>query len=171
MIAENDRRFRVACLTLLLDVAADVSPSGVDADRLAVFDFLATNPLLLAGDEDGPDRARLRLAGFDDRALSYASAAQRFITRCQCLPDDLAWLVSYGLVEVILDKRARYRLTPVGQRTARSFNSMYARAFREAAAVVLSRLRHTPDPGLAEVMRQWSAARMHESLGSLRIGR
>ncbi|MDQ7907233.1 hypothetical protein RB614_22215 [Phytohabitans sp. ZYX-F-186] len=171
MSVEDDRRFRVACLTLLLDVIAEVRPEGVDAHRLALFDFLAANPLLLAREESDPDRIRLRLAGFDDRAVSYASAVQRYVTRRQRLCDDLAWLVAYGLVTVVVDGRVRHRLTPAGREVARSFTSMYARAYRDAAVIVVNRLGRMPDRGLAEVMSQWMAVRAQpRSLDSRRTG-
>jgi hypothetical protein len=171
MMVDSDRRFRVACLALLLDVIADFWPDGLDIDRIALFDFLAANPLLLAARADDPDRTRLRLAGFDDRAVSYASAAHRFVTRCRRLPDDLAWLVAFGQAVVGTDGRVRYRATPVGQATARSFRSMYSRMYREAAMIIVSRLRHTPDRELLEIMGQWSAVRVHlDPLGSARMG-
>ncbi|MFD0748300.1 ABC-three component system middle component 2 [Phytohabitans flavus] len=144
----------------------------MDADRVALFDFLAANPLLLAREESDPDRTRLRLAGFDDRALSYSSVVQRYVTRRQRIPDDLAWLITYGLVTVVVDGRVRHRLTPTGQHVARSFMSMYARAYREAAVMVVNRLGRMPDRGLAEVMSQWMTARAQpRSLDFPRIGR
>jgi hypothetical protein len=171
MIVDNDRRFRVACLTLLLDETAEAWPGGLDSERICLFDFLAANPLLLAGEEDDPDRTRLRLAGFDERAVSYGSALQRFVTRRQRLPGDLAWLVALGHVAVVGNGRARYRLTAAGQRTARSFRSIYARRYREAAGIVGGRLRRTTDRGLAEIVGQWSSVRMHrDPLGSPRMG-
>jgi hypothetical protein len=170
MIVDSDRRFRVACLTLLLDVVADAWPDGLDMDRICLFDFLAANPLLLAWSADDPDRKRLRLAGFDDRSVSYDSAAHRFLTRCGQLPDDLAWLVAFGQVTVVADGRVRYRATPAGQASARSFRSMYSRRYREAAVIIVSRLRHTPDREMAEIMGQWSAVRVHlDPLGSARM--
>lgn len=171
MTVEDDRRFRVACLTLLLDMVADKWPEGLDADRIALFDFLAAHPLLLAHHEGDPDRTRLRLAGFDDRSPSYASVVHRFVTRRQRLPDDLTWLVSHGLVAVRVSGRVRHRLTPAGERVARSFTSMYARRYRDAVMIVVNRLRRTSDRGLAEIMSQWSAVRAHRnSLDSPRTG-
>lgn len=171
MIVEDDRRFRAACLMLLLDVVADVRPEGVDADRLVLFDFLAAHPLLLARDESDPDRVRLRLAGFDDRALSYASAVQRYVTRRQRLPGDLGWLVTYGLVDVVVDGRVRHQPTAAGRAMARAFTSMYARAYREAAVIVVNRLGRMPDRGLAAIMSQWMAVRARpRTLDSPRTG-
>jgi hypothetical protein len=172
VIVEDDQRFRAACLTLLLDVIADVRPEGVDAERVALFDFLAANPLLLAREESDPDRMRLRLAGFDDRALSYASAVQRYVTRRQRLPGDLGWLVAYGLAKVVVDGRVRHQLTAAGREVARSFTSMYARAYRDAAVIVVNRLGRMPDRGLATIMSQWMAVRAQpRSLDSPRTGR
>jgi hypothetical protein len=171
VIVEDDRRFRVACLTLLLDVTAEGFPEGLDADRICLFDFLAAHPLLLVRQQDDPDGTRLRLAGFDDRALSYRNPAQRFMTRCLRLPDDLAWLVSHGQLATVSDGRVRYQLTAAGQVTARSFRSIYSRMYREAAAIIAKRLHRTPDRGLAEIVHQWSAVRVHlYPLGSLRTG-
>ena len=154
---DRDPVFRAAQLTLLLDVVARTQPGGADLDRLAVYDFLAEHPLLLARHEDDPDRIRLRLAGFDDTALSYASAAQRFVGRRLRLPADLAWLISRGLASVSAEGRVRYRITDAGHRLSGSFRSIYAAAYTDAARIVVGRLGRASDRRLRESLPQWLA--------------
>ena len=154
---DRDPVFRAAQLTLLLDVLASVQPAGTDIERLAVYDFLAEHPLLLARHDDDPDRVRLRLAGFDDSALSYASAAQRFVGRRLRLSADLAWLIARGLVGASADGRVRYLITDTGHRVAASFRSMYASAYTDAARIVVGRLGRISDRRLRESLREWLA--------------
>jgi hypothetical protein len=155
MIPEDSAAFRLARLTLLLAVVAEFSPDGADAERLGVYDFLAAHPLLLARDPADPDRRALLLAGFDDRALAYASPAQRYVTGLQRLPSDLGVLIGRGLAEVRLDGRVRYRLTAEGRSVAGQMTAMYSRAYTTAARVVLRRTRRLSGRKLRENMREW----------------
>jgi hypothetical protein len=164
MIPEDDAVFRSARLILLL-AAAD---EAVDLERLGIYDFLAENPLLLAREETDPDRLPLLLAGFDDRATSYASAPHRFVSRQLRLSQDVATLVANGLVEVVADGRIRYRLTAAGRTLAGQFTARYSQAYTAAARVVLRRVRRLSGRKLREKMREWLtviAAPHHGRLG------
>jgi hypothetical protein len=149
--AEDVSTFRWARLLLVLDVAGE----GIDAERLGIYEFLAGHPLLLARTDDDPDRTALRLAGFDDRALGYASPAQRFVTGQLYLGRDLAALVSQGLVRVSAAGRVTYRLTDEGATMASRFTAMYAQSYITAVRVVIRRLRRLSGRKLREGLRQW----------------
>jgi hypothetical protein len=142
--------FRGARLLLMLSVVAEESPDGLDAERLGIYDFLAVHPLLIARAEDDPDRLTLRLAGFDDRALAYASAGQRLATGLLRLRPDLAVLLRTGLVEMRADGRIRYRLTPDGRAAVERLNAGYAESYRLAARFVVRRLRRVSGRRLRE---------------------
>jgi len=120
-----------------------------------VYDFLAAHPLLLARAEGDPDRTALRLAGFDDRAVAYASPAQRFVTAQLQLPGDLAALVGRGFIQVTATGRVTYQLTPEGADMAARFTAMYAQRYRTAARIVIRRLRRRSTRRLREDLRQW----------------
>jgi hypothetical protein len=152
---ENDLVFRLARLTLLLVVIEETDADGTDLERLGIYNFLAANPLLLARDDNDPDRVRLVLAGFDDRALAYASPAQRFVSDQLSLPGDLALLVAYGLVSCTVQGRIRYRVTGHGQALARQFAARYAHSYMAAARIVVGRLRRLSGRKLRENIRQW----------------
>ena len=147
--------FRHARLVLLLAAAAEGTPDGIDAERLGIYDFLAMHPLLLARREDDPDRLTLRLAGFDDRAVAYASPAQRFVSTQLRLARDLADLVGQGLVSVTAAGRIRYRLTPDGVSMARQFTAMYSQSYVTAARIVIRRTRRLSGRKLREGLREW----------------
>lgn len=151
MIPEDDPVFRQARLILLLAAAGE----GLDAERLGIYDFLAEHPLLLARDEADPDRLPLLLAGFDDRATSYASAPHRFVSRQLNLPRDIETLVRAGLVEVSMDGRIRYGLTDAGRTLAGQFTARYSQAYTAAARIVLRRVRRLSGRKLRENMREW----------------
>jgi hypothetical protein len=155
VIPEEDAVFRLARLILLLAVAGEVTGEGVDLERLGIYDFLAANPLLLARDETDPDRLPLLLAGFDDRAISYASAPHRFVSRQLSLRRDVDSLVARGLVEVTGDGRIRYRLTDPGRTLAGQFSARYSQAYTAAARIVLRRVRRLSGRKLRENMREW----------------
>jgi hypothetical protein len=150
---DGSETFRLARLLLLLSVAEEL-----DAERLGVYDFLAEHPLLLARADNDPDRNALRLAGFDDRALAYASPAQRFITAQLALRDDLATLTRRGLVTTRATGRVRYRLTPDGATIAGRFASRYAHRYTEAARVIVRRSRRMSGRRLRANLRRWLTA-------------
>ena len=151
MIPEDVSVVRQARLLLVLACAGE----GLDAERLGVYDFLAAHPLLLARADDDADRTTLRLAGFDDRALAYASPGQRFVTAQLHLARDLAALVGRGLVEVTATGRVTYRLTQEGASMADRLTAMYAQVYRTAARIVIRRLRRLSTRRLREGLRQW----------------
>jgi ABC-three component (ABC-3C) system Middle Component 2 len=161
MIPEDDPVFRQARLILLLAAAGD----GLDLERLGCYDFLAEHPLLLARDEADPDRLPLLLAGFDDRAISYASAPHRFVSRQLSLPRDIESLVARGLVEVSMDGRIRYRLTDAGRTLAGQFTARYSQAYTTAARIVLRRVRRLSGRKLRENMRDWLTVAHPDRLG------
>jgi hypothetical protein len=152
---ESYTEFRIARLILLLAVVGEVIPDGVDAERLGMYDFLAAHPLLMAREDSDPDRLALQMAGFDDNALGYASAGQRFVTGQLRLSSDLSVLIGRGLVEAAVEGRIRYRLTAEGQAVARQFTAMYSQAYTAAARVVLRRARRLSGRRLRENMRKW----------------
>jgi hypothetical protein len=152
---DDDRSFRLARLLLLLDAVAEIAPDGVDAERLGIYDFLAAHPLLVARDGGDPARTALRLAGFDDRTLAYASPAQRLVTAQLRLPGDLATLVRWGLVSERAAGRIRYRLTPDGAAVARRFTARYSQAYMDAARIVIRRVRRMSGRRLRANVRTW----------------
>jgi hypothetical protein len=155
---ESSETFRLARLVVLLAVAAELDPDGLDAERLGIYDFLAAQPLLLARDDDDPDRTQLRLAGFDDRALAYASPAQRFVTAQLALPGDLSTLVRWKLVAAHAEGRIRYRLTAAGADMAGRFTSGYSQRYGDAARIVMRRVRRLSGRRLRAGLRHWLTA-------------
>lgn len=161
VIPEHDTIFRLAQLVLLLDAAARFHPDGMPLERLGVYDFIAANPLLMASSEDDPDRFELLMAGFDDRALSYASPAQRFATRRERLQHDLTLLLAYDLASAAVRGHVQYRLTPTGHELAAQFTAMYAHSYTIAANIVVNRLRKVSDSRLRESITDWTRLRRH----------
>jgi hypothetical protein len=143
--------FRRSRLLLVLAAAGE----DLDAERLGVYEFLAGQPLLLARAEDDPDRTALRLAGFDERSVAYASPAQRWVTAQLALGRDLAALVAQGLVEVNATGRVTYGLTEEGANMAGRFTAMYAQSYITAVRIVVRRLRRLSGRRLREGLRQW----------------
>jgi hypothetical protein len=152
MSPEDLTAFRQVRLLLVLDAAGE---DGLDAERLGVYEFLAGHPLLLARADDDPDRTPLRLAGFDDRGLAYASPAQRFVTAQLHLGRDLGALVGRGLVTVAARGRVTYGLTEEGATMASRFTAMYAQSYITAVRIVIRRLRRLSGRKLREGLRQW----------------
>ena len=151
MTPDDVATFRQARLLLMLRCAGE----PLDAERLGVYDFLAAHPLLLARSDDDPDRTALRLAGFDDRAVAYASPAQRFVTAQLYLGRDVTALIGAGLVRAEAAGRVTYHLTPEGASMAGRCSAMYAQAYITAARVVIRRLRRLSTRKLREGLRQW----------------
>jgi hypothetical protein len=154
--APEDREvFRLAQLALLLEVADEVKVPVSTVDRLGFYDFFSANPFVVVSGQDErdvADRLALRLAGFSDRQLSYASTGQRFASRRRRLQHDLSLLLAYGLATI---GASGYLLTTAGRTTAEGLTSVYADSYREAARVVLRRLRRLSDRRLAQSAADW----------------
>ncbi|MGY2059330.1 ABC-three component system middle component 2 [Nocardia gipuzkoensis] len=156
VVPEDDVVFRLAQLLLLLAALQRLRQPGISLERLGCYDFLVANPLLVLTDEDGADRKRLLMAGFDGRALSYASPAHRFTTRRERLQHDLALLIAYGLVAPTVDKSVLYRITPAGLDLAGRFTAVYARSYRLSADLLIRKLARLSDKRLREAIRAWT---------------
>lgn len=152
---EDRQVFRLAQLTVLLEVAGEEKIAMQTVDRLGFYDFFSANPfVVVSGDDrrDATDRLTLRLAGFSSRQLSYASTGQRFVSRRRRLQHDLALLIAYRVAEI---DETGYTLTPSGQELAARLSSVYAEAYRDAARVVLRRLRRLSDRQLRQQADEW----------------
>lgn len=154
--AESHDIFRLAQLVLLLSVTAHVGNPVSNLDRLGYYDFLAANPFVVvpATDvaRDNRDRLKLKLAGFTEDQLSYASTGQRWVSRRRRLQHDLALLVAYGLVS--LDDAA-ITLTDRGIALATEMSTIYADAYRTSADVVVRRLAQLSDTRLRNSVQNW----------------
>lgn len=152
---EERRTFRLAQLTLLMQVAGRENARLLTVDRLAYYDFFSANPFVVVdgnGDRDRVDQLALRLAGFTDKQLSYASTGERFVSRRRRLQHDLSLLIAYGLVT--LDSNG-YGLIDAGESIARQLETVYADAYREAARIVIGRLSKLSDRRLREQAQRW----------------
>ncbi|WP_431969598.1 ABC-three component system middle component 2 [Nocardia sp. bgisy134] len=156
VVPEDDVVFRLAQLLLLLASLQHLRQPGISLERLGCYDFLVANPLLVLTDENDADRKRLLLAGFDGRALSYASPAHRFTTRRERLQHDLALLIAYGLVAPTVDKHVLYLVTPAGEDLAGRFTAVYARSYRLSADLLIRKLARLSDKRLREAVRAWT---------------
>ncbi|MEM6109825.1 hypothetical protein AAHS21_26880 [Mycobacterium sp. 050272] len=154
-VPEDDTTFRLAQLLLLLDTLAQQSQPGINLERLSYYDFLVANPMLMITDDNDPDRTRLVMAGFDGRALSYASPTQRFTNRRERLQHDLAILISYSLAMPHVEGKVTYGVTPAGHELASQFTAVYAAAYRLSAEIVIRRLTRLSDRRLRENAREW----------------
>lgn len=156
VVPEDDVVFRLAQLLLLFASLQRQRQAGVSLERLGCYDFLVANPLLMLTDENDVDRKRLLMAGFDGRALIYASPAHRFTTRRERLQHDLALLVAYGLVAPAVDKSVLFAVTPAGLELAERFTAVYARSYRLSADILVRRLSRMSDKRLREAVRTWT---------------
>lgn len=156
VVPEDDVVFRLAQLVLLLASLRKLELPGASIERLGYYDFLVANPMLVLTDGGDRDRKRLLMAGFDGRALSYASPAHRFTTRRERLQHDLALLVAYGLVAPAVNKRVLYAATDEGVELAGRFNAVYARSYQLSAEILLGRLRRLSDTRLREAVQIWT---------------
>lgn len=152
---EDRPAFRLAQLALLLDVADEAHVNVATVDRLGYLDFFSANPFLVMqghSNRDERDRADLRLAGFTERLISYASSGQRFVSRRRRIQHDLALLVGYGVVEV---RNSSYGLTSLGRTLVSRLTSVYADAYRVSAKIILRRLGRLPDAQLRRSAEGW----------------
>ena len=105
---EESAVFRIAQLAILLAAAEDNNISITNLDRLAYFDFFASNPFIILDGEstekDSRDRLTLHLAGFTDGQVTYGSIGHRFATRRERIRHDLALLITHGLAQVLPDQ-------------------------------------------------------------------
>lgn len=146
--------FRWAQLLILLEVAESTTVQVKTIDQLGYYDFFAANPFSVVGNEDArdkDDRVSLRLAGFSEKQLSYASTGDRFASRRRKLQYDLAQLVAYGLVHV---HGAEYKISASGETLASQLDSVYADAYRSSARIILRRLGRLSARGLNDTVQR-----------------
>lgn len=158
--AESHDVFRLAQLVLLLSVTAEVGKPVSNVDRLGYYDFFAANPFVVVPAtgtaRDDHDRLTLKLAGFSEDQLSYASTGQRWVSRRQRLQHDLALLVAYGLVSL---RDGSIALTDRGTELAEDMSTIYADAYRTSANVVVRRLAQlSSDARLRDKVQEWLGA-------------
>ena len=152
---EDHQLFRLAQLVVLLEVAGELGKAIVTVDRLGFYDFFAANPFAVLDDQKPKDRneaVRLRLAGFLEGQLSYASTGQRFVSRRRRLQHDLALLIAYGVATATSEG---YLLTSLGSEVGSRLSSVYADSYRVGARVVLQRLGSLSDRKLLSAAQQW----------------
>lgn len=154
--APDDRLiFRLAQLTLLLEIASRDDVRVPTVDRLGFYDFFSANPFVVASGatrQDAEERLTLRLAGFSSQQLSYAATGQRFASRRRRLQHDLSLLLAYGLVQI---SDNGYGLTELGGELASNLTSAYADGYRQSAQLVLNRLKRLTDRQLLKQVQDW----------------
>lgn len=149
---EDHVLFRLAQLVLLLRVVAPPHQPGIGLERLGYYDFFSANPFLVVPRDDAEAWARLHLAGFDERQLSYAATGQRFANRRRRLQHDVALLVAYDLAE---PRSGGWGLTARGLHTAEQLTALYADQYMASVRVVVARLIRLTDTALARQARGW----------------
>jgi hypothetical protein len=137
---------------LLLRVVNRLGRLGVGLERLGYYDFFAANPFLVVPAESPDEIARLHLAGFDERQLSYTSTGPRFANRRRRLQHDVALLVAYDLGRLGPDG---WVLTNLGAAVADQLTALYAQQYMTAAEMVIRRLARLSDTALAAQAGQW----------------
>jgi hypothetical protein len=152
--------FRMARLLLLLRVTERLNPKKqLDIERLGFYDFFSANPFLVIRDDEAA-RRKVTLAGFDARSLSYQSSGHRFTNRRARMQYDLSRLVAHGLVEVGTSAgRVTFALADNGRSQSDAYRSLYSRAYRRSAEVIVARLDKLSDRRLHEQARNWLQAR------------
>ncbi len=150
--------FRLAQLLLLLDTIHRTGLRAPTIERLGYYDFFAANPFLILNNEDD-GRLEMILAGFEPRSLSYNSSAQRFTNRRSRLQHDLATLTAWGSVLPFnSDGSVIYEIADSGREFAERFSSMYARAYRKSAQIIVRRLSRLSDRQLTIETKKWLRA-------------
>ncbi|MFE9352689.1 ABC-three component system middle component 2 [Streptomyces olivaceoviridis] len=134
---------------------AKIDPS---MERLGVLDFFSANPFLIIQPGD-PEYRDLVLAGFSVKPLTYASPGHRFVTRRSRLQNDLALLISYGLVIPDTSTGHRiYKISDAGRAAADQLTSLYAQAYRASVEVIVKRVRKVADSKLTDFCQHWLQA-------------
>ena len=154
-VPENSATFRMGRLLLLLGVARHDGRTIDSIDRLAYYEFFADNPWVILGDDppsDAKDRDSLRLAGFAQTQLSYASTGHRFVSRRERIRGDLAQLIAFGLVRLA---GTRFSMTENGEQLVANMQSSYADAYRSSASIVLRRLVRLSNKRLEADVEEW----------------
>ncbi|MFC0713660.1 hypothetical protein [Cellulomonas biazotea] len=148
--------FRLAQLVLLLSVASELNKPLKTVDRLGYYDFFAANPFVVIGRgptvRDRSDWVAVKLAGFTERQLSYASTGQRWVSRRRRLQRDLARLVALGLVTF---ETGAIDLTRPGIELSKQLLTVYADGYRTSARIVMRRLNPLSDAKLTKSVQQW----------------
>ena len=157
----DERQTMRLARVLLLLAEAPLQPykKPMDIERIAIYDFVADNPLLLFP-EGEPQHDELLRAGFDPRSLSYHSASQRFANRRATLQDDLVQLLSLGLIAAARkSSTVSYVLTRRGDEVVTRLESSYADSYRASSRLISNKLNRIASTPLQARVGQFADAR------------
>jgi hypothetical protein len=127
----------------------------ITVDRLGYLEFFSANPYLVLRNEPS-ERAQLRLAGFNPRALSYQATTERYANRRTRLRSDLGALSAWGYLKTsTLEGRLACVLTDLGRERSGTLVSLYAEAYRLSVSLIRPKMRNLSDTALARQVQQW----------------
>lgn len=157
--ADNEELFNLARLLALFDILDEgKNACGANIERVAYYDFFSAHPMLIFNN-DKTIKLDLLLIGFESMTISYISSSQRFANRREKLKHYLAGLLIRDLISVTnYQGQIVYSITCRGKEVASEFKSMYIKAYRRSAELIINRLSKMSDKALATNAKAWLKA-------------
>ena len=156
---EDDTIFNMGRLLVLFLIFEGIFPEdSINLDRIAYYDFFASQPFLIFHDDK---RAKIELLyyGFEASTVGYISSSQRFTTRRERLKIYLSGLLMRNLIQVKnLEGRYTYSITTRGKEVASKFRSMYIEAYKSSAVLTIKKIYRLSDKKLELQAKEWLRA-------------
>jgi len=156
---EDNAIFNMGRLLNLFSTFNDIFPEdSLNIDRIAYYDFFASQPFLIFNDDE-KTKIELLYSGFEPSTIGYISSSQRFTTRREMSKFYLAGLLMRNLIQVNnVGGRYGYSITNPGKEIASKFKSMYIEAYRRSAILTIKKLHHLNEKKLDQNAKQWLKA-------------
>jgi hypothetical protein len=158
--AEDEDLFNSARILMLFEILdAKGKTNGINIERIAYYDFFSAQPFLVFGKEERDAKLELLFQGFESTTVGYISSSQRFTNRTEKLKHYLAGLLTRDLITVKnIDGQLLYSITHKGRETVSKFKSMYTKAYKSSAEIIIHKLSKLSDKRLAENAKIWLKA-------------
>jgi hypothetical protein len=158
--AEDEDVFNSARLLLLFDALDERGKKdGINIERVGYYDFFSAQPFLVFVKEENDAKLELLFHGFESTTIGYISSSQRFTNRREKLKHYLAALLMRDLITVNnVDGQFLYSITGTGKNVASQFKSLYTKAYRMSAGIIINKLSKMSEKKLAENAREWLRA-------------
>jgi len=158
--AEDEDLFNSARLLLLFDVLEGHGiKGGINIERAAYYDFFSAQPFLVLGKGEKDIKFELLYEGFESTTIGYISSSQRFTNRREKLKHYLAGLLVRNLIQVNnVNSQLLYSITEEGKYVATQFKSLYTKAYKKSAGIIIKKLSKMSDKKLTDNAREWLRA-------------
>lgn len=159
LYTEDEILFHYSRLLILFDVLDEYGVSdGIGIERVSYYDMFSDKPFLIFQDDEEA-KIELLFHGFESKTLGYISSSQIFSSRREKLRHYIAGLICRNLISFKnIDRQIKYSITQEGKSVANCYKSLYVKAYKKSAELVIKKLSKISDTKLLQLSKDWLKA-------------